>query len=175
MTHHDTPTITITRAQLAATLRDPCGPGLPDADISRVWAGLLRQQASRARQSSKPRQPWMDELSRLRWVETELAKLLDGWRESSAGLRAAYLDGEPRADELDAATAAVQQVLHRSHAATAPGSSTWAQWHLDQLTWHLHVTQAELRAALADAGVDAQPAEATVTALSKPRQAGGRG
>jgi hypothetical protein len=107
-----------------------------------------------ARNQANIRQPWQDELNRLRWLETRLLDLLDDWSETAGEVHVKADDhaGETLAGggltSWDASrsaaimqercTAEVMGLIQASHAGADPADELhWATWHLAQLSRNL--------------------------------------
>jgi hypothetical protein len=141
--------LTITRAMLAAALRDSALTVTGAGSDLQVWDALnSRARAGLPKVSSRARQPWEDELNRLRWVEEQTLAVIRDLREDARTLRETITPAaddqardslDARAAELDGAAERIQGVLDASRAGTEPTSRQWAQWHVDQLTYHLGV------------------------------------
>src|SRR5256885_17267100 len=121
----------ITRAMLAAALRDSALAVTAGSDLQ-VWDALnSRARAGLPKVSSRARQPWEDELNRLRWVEEQTLAVIRDLREDARTLRETITPAaddqardslDARAAELDGAAERIQGVLDASRAGTEPTS-----------------------------------------------------
>jgi hypothetical protein len=100
-----------------------------------------------ARNTHHPRQPWMDELARLRWLEQQMTRLAGGFQHTAAELRdtiTGFADTvtrdqcDLRAVELDGAAEAIAALINDSHAGPPAGTDLdWAAWHVGEAGYHL--------------------------------------
>lgn len=95
-----------------------------------------------ARRTTNPRQPWRDELARLRWLEIQMTRLSAALEHSARGLRETVTGAadtarrdelDARAAEMDGAAEAIADLITQSHPAAA-SDRDWGAWHLEELT-----------------------------------------
>jgi hypothetical protein len=102
------------------------------------------------------RQPWRDELTRLRWLEDRgIGHLAEAWRQRAKGLRDTITGAsdycgreqlDDRAATWEQAAEELGEIIGASHVGPGAAALDWATWHADELGRLLTEAKAEIAA-----------------------------